>query len=61
MSSLIILLRSGKGFWLSSMGDNLELGTGFRVLVVEERKESELLGKMRLNASFGKSLAVQFV
>ena len=43
------------------MGENLELGTGFRVLVVEERKESERLGKMWLNGSFGKSLAVQFV
>ena len=61
MSSLIILLKSETGFWLSAMGENLELGTGFRVLVVEERKESERLGKMRLNGSFGKSLAVQFV
>ena len=58
MSSLINLLRSRKGFWLSAMGENLELGTGFRVLVVEERKESERLGKMRLNRSFGMSLAV---
>ena len=61
MSSLIILLRSETGFWLSAMGENLELGTGFRVLLVEERKESERLGKMRLNGSFGKSLVVQFV
>ena len=34
------------------MGENLELDTGFRVLVVEERKESERLVKMRLNGSF---------
>ena len=61
MSSLIILLRSGTRFWLSAMGENLELGNGFRASVVEERKESERLGKMRLNGSFGKSLAVQFV
>ena len=38
------------------MGENLELGAGFRVLVVEERKESERLGKMRLNGSFGEEL-----
>ena len=43
------------------MGENLELDTGFRVLVVEERKESERLVKMRLNGSFGKRLVVQFV
>ena len=43
------------------MGENLELGTSFRVLVVEERKENERLGKMRLNGSFGTSLAVQFI
>ena len=61
MSSLIILLRSGTGFWLSAMGENFELGTSFRVLVVEERKESEWLGKMWLNGSFGTSLVVQFV
>ena len=61
MSSLIFLLRSGTGFWLSAMGENLESGTGFRVLVVEERKESEQLGKMWLNGALGKSLAVQFV
>ena len=42
-------------------GENLELGTGFRVLVVEERKESERLGKMWLNRVLGKSLVVQFV
>ena len=60
MSSLIILLRFRTGFWLSAMGENLELGIGFRVLVVEERKESDRLGKMRLNGSFGMSLAVQF-
>ena len=60
MSSLIILLRSRTGFWLSAMGENLELGTGFRVLVVKKRKESEQLGKTRLNGSFGISLAVQF-
>ena len=34
------------------MGENLELDTGFRVLVVEERKESERLVKMRVNESF---------
>ena len=39
----------------------LELDTGSRVLVVEERKESEQLVKMRLNGSFRKRLAVQFV
>ena len=61
MSSLIILIRSRTGFWLFAMGENLELGTGFRVLVVEERKGSERLGKMRLNGSFRKSLDVQFV
>ena len=43
------------------MGENLELGTGFTVLVVEERKESERLGKMWLNGVLGKRLAVQFV
>ena len=47
------MLRSGTGFWLSAMGENLELGTGFRVLVVEERKESERLGKMWLNGVLG--------
>ena len=43
------------------MSENLELDTGFRVFVVEERKESERLVKMRLNESFGKRLVVQFV
>ena len=38
------------------MGKNLELGTGFRVLVVEERKESEWLGKMRLNGNYEEEL-----
>ena len=38
------------------MGESLELGTGFMVLVVEERKESERMGKMRLNGSFGEEL-----
>ena len=61
MSSLIILLRSGTGFWLFAMGENLELGTGFRVLVVEEKKESERLGKMWLNGVLGKSLVIQFI
>ena len=61
MSSLIIPLRSGTGFWLPAMGENLELDTGFRVLVVEERNEIERLVKMRLNGSFGKRLAVHFV
>ena len=61
MSSLIIILRFGTGIWLSTMDENLELRTGFRVLVVGERKESERLGKMQLNGSFGKSLVVQFV
>ena len=45
MSSSIILLRSGIGIWLSAMGENSELGTGFRVLVVEERKENGKLGE----------------
>ena len=35
MCSLIILLRFGTGFWLSAMDENLELGIGFKVLVVE--------------------------
>ena len=61
MSSLIIPLRSGTGFWLFAMVENLELDTGFRVLVVKERKESEWLVKMRLNGSFRKRLVVQFV
>ena len=56
MTSLIILLRSETGFWLSAMGENWELGTSFRVFVVEERKESEWLGKMQLNGSFGEVL-----
>ena len=51
MSSSIILLRSGTGILLSSMGDNLELGTGFRVLVVEERKRMEIWVKMPLDLS----------
>ena len=42
MSSSIILLRSEIGIWLSAMGENLELGTGFRVLVVEERRRMEI-------------------
>ena len=42
------------------MGENLDLDTGFRVLVVEERKESERLVKMQLLGSFGKRLAIQF-
>ena len=41
MSSSINLLRSGAGIWLSTMGENLELGSGFRVLVVEERRRME--------------------
>ena len=61
MSSLIILLRSETGFWLFAMGENLELGTGFRVLVVKEKKESERLGKMWLNGVLGKSLVIQFI
>ena len=57
----MFLLRSGTGFWLSAIGENLESGTGFRVLVVEERKESERLGKMWLDEALGKSLVVPFV
>ena len=55
MSSLIILLRSGTGFWLSAMGENLELGTGLRVLVVEERKRMKSWVKMQLDWSSGRN------
>ena len=41
-------VKSGTGIWLSAMGENLELGTGFRVLVVEEKKRMESWVKMPL-------------
>ena len=60
MSSLIILLRSGTGFWLSVMGENLEMGTGHRVLVVEERKRMESWVKMQLDWSSGRNWLFSF-
>ena len=37
--------------WLSAIGENFELGTGFRVLVIEERKRMESWVKMQLDWS----------
>ena len=60
MNSLIILLRSRTRFWLSAMGENLELGASFKVLVVEERKENGKFGEDATGLELWMKLAIQF-
>ena len=43
------------------MGENLELGIGLRVLVVEERKRMESWVKMQLDWSSGRYLVSVFM
>ena len=52
MSSSFILFRSRTGIWLSAMGEKLGIGSGSRVLVVEERKESGKLGEDAIGLEF---------
>ena len=44
--------------WLSTIGENLELGIGFRVLVVKERKENGKLGEDATGLEFWTKLAI---
>ena len=47
------MLRSGTRNWLFAMGENLELASGFRVLVVEERRRMGSWGKKQPDWSSG--------